>query len=215
MVWEDRDIGGFDKVKLQDNIDLFIYNDSISYLKVYAGENLIDNVSTIVSDSVLLINNNNICNWVRDVNKPIEVHLYTNQLKHIEYRNASGNITTIDTLSGHLIKLKIREGHGKVIIDTHTHHARLDYKSGTADVFFSGEVDYFGVFSGAYGMFDSREMNSRHVYINQMSNNNVYTYAREILTVEIHLFGNIFYTGSPDINIQGRFGEGDLIYIGE
>lgn len=211
MVWEERTIAGFNKVKLQDNVDLFIYNDSIDYVKVYAGENLIDKISTSVNDSVLQINNYNICNWVRDVNKPVEVHLYTNNLKHIEYRNASGNITTIDPLTGPLIELRVREGHGKVMINTNTHHARLDYKSGTADVFFSGEVDYFGVFAGAYGMFDSREMNSRFVYINQMSNNDVYTYARDILSVEIHLFGNIFYTGNPEISIQGRFGEGNVL----
>lgn len=213
LVWEERELEAFKLIRLYDNVDLFIYPDSIDFIELYAGSNLIDKIITDVNDSILDIRNNNDCNWLRDVDKPIEVHLHTKSLKEIRYRGI-GDIETKSAIQGPSFRLYIKEGHGLINIETNTHHAHLDYKSGTADVKYSGtDVDYLGVFTGAYGKFDSRKMHVRYVYINQMSNNDLYTNVRELLNAEIHMSGNVYYKGEPDSIIQVTHGTGKLIPI--
>ncbi len=213
MTSETISMGGFCQVNLYDNIDLYIIPDTVDKAIITAGSNIIDKINLNVSDSILEMRNQNTCNWVRNPNYPVSVHLHTRSLNSIRYRG-SGNIETTYPIEGRSFRLWIREGHGIIKIEANTHHVYLDYKSGTADVYYSGEnVDYLGVFAGAYGKFDSRNLKTRFAYINQMSNNDLYTYAREILSVELHMLGNIYYKGEPDSIIQVKHGTGKLIPI--
>ncbi len=210
-IWEERELESFNNVRLQDNIDLFLYPDTFNYVKIYAGANLIENITTTINDSVLKIKNQNSCNWVRDPGKPIEAHVHIKSLDTLEYYSGYGNIETITPIEGSSFNLKVKNGHGDVRIKANTHHAFLSFKSGTSDIHYEGNVNYLGIFYRAFGRFDSRKMNASHTYINQMSSNDAYIKVEKRLVVEIHLQGNVYYLGSPEIEIQGIYGEGDLI----
>ncbi len=209
---EDRKIEGFDTIVLRDNIDLFLYPDTFDLVEVFAGENLVEKIITKKTcDNVLEIRNNNICNWIRDPNKPIEVHIHTKSLVTLKYYNGCGNIKTLSPFEGHVFELKVRKGHGDITIETNTHHAYLHFRSGTSDIYYEGNADYLDAYLSAFGRFDSRKLETRHTHINQMSSNDAYVYARERLVVEIHLQGNVYYSGNPEVHVKGRYGDGDVI----
>ncbi len=213
LVWEDREIGDFKTIFLTDNIDLYIYPDSFNFARVYAGENLIENIETEIIDTILYIKNLNVCNIFRDHKKPIEVHLNAKTLERIEYRG-HGKIETMSPIEGNLFRLRIIEGHGNVKIESATRHVTLSYQSGTADVNFYGKkIVYLGIFNGGLGVVNSLNMNCNIVYINHMSNNNAYINAKDTIITEIHMHGNVYYKGDPAIRLVGKYGEGGIYKI--
>ncbi len=213
LVWEERAIGNFNTLELTDNIDLYITPDTFDNIKVYAGENIISNIATTITDTILHIQNLNACNWLRNPDYPIEVHLTTKSLSTINYFYGTGVIKSVAPFNHYFFRLNVIDGHGDIHIKTNTHHAFLHFRSGTSDINYSGSVDYLGVFLNAFGRFDSRDLDTRHVYINQMSNNDAYTYAYQRLSVKLHMLGNIYYMGNPEVVVQERHGEGDVIPV--
>ena len=62
IITEARSISGFNKISVEDNINLFITEDSAFSLTVEAGSNLMNFIKTDVTDSCLYLQNKNKCN---------------------------------------------------------------------------------------------------------------------------------------------------------
>ena len=75
VVTEERVIPAFNKLSLEDNVNLFITQDSVYSLTVEAGEHLLQSIKAEVTDSCLYLKNENKCNWVRSFENKINVYL--------------------------------------------------------------------------------------------------------------------------------------------
>ena len=64
----------FHYIEVYDNINLILTQDtSLSSIKVEAGENLIDGISTEIDNGRLILRNQNNCNWLRSFDVPVNV----------------------------------------------------------------------------------------------------------------------------------------------
>ena len=71
-----RSLANFDIIEVQNNIDVLLIQDSVCYVEVEAGKNLIANIESSVVDNKLLVKNNNRCNYTRSYNHDIKIYIH-------------------------------------------------------------------------------------------------------------------------------------------
>lgn len=208
----ERSISGFHTIVLKDNIDLILKSSNENSLSIEAGENLLNGIKTSVEDSVLTIENNNWCNWVRSYDSPIIAYLDFVNLDTIEYRSI-GNVSSNDTIRLRNLVINVREGAGVIdfIVNTEMIYCNLHY--GTADIKMRGLSNFCSVYSASFGLIDNRGLLSNQVYLNNKSSNDLYVFAKDILEVTIENIGNVYYTGNPYQILLSQSGTGELIRL--
>ena len=208
----ERPITGFHTLILKDNINLVLVSSNTNYLTIEAGNNLLPKIITEVSDSVLTIQNNNSCNWVRNYNSPITAYLNFTKLDTIEYRSI-GNINSTDTVHIENLMINVTEGAGEIsfIVNASVLHCNIHY--GTADIKMKGKSNVCYIYSASFGLINNLELSTDFVYLNNRSSNDVYVKANKVLGVTIENIGNVFYKGNPyDISLN-QTGTGQLIKL--
>src|SRR5688572_24069336 len=93
----DRVLTAFDKIHLNDDINLILTQSEEQTVKVTAGKNLQPNISTTIENGTLIIQNTTSCDWLRKPNETIDVMVSTPILKRIDY-DGSGSITSTNTV---------------------------------------------------------------------------------------------------------------------
>lgn len=209
---QERSIGYFHGLKLYDNINLHLIPSANNRLVLESGKNLMSKIETMVNeDSILILKNNNSCNWVRNYDKPITVYLYYSNLRSIEYRSI-GNVTNTDSLKQDSLVIDVWEGAGKIelLIAVNKLGANIHY--GTADMVLGGRANQAYVYQLGAGRIDARACRSEFAYIRNSSPNDLYVWAIKELNCEIKGLGNVYYNGSPSISSWGT-GDGKLIKL--
>lgn len=210
---EYRIIGDFRAILLKDNVNLILLKSDNNSITVEAGANLINKIETEVDDyGVLVIRNNNNCNWIRNYDSPINVYLNYVDFDSIEYRSI-GDITTPDTLITDTLWLRVSEGAGKIDMkmNVKTLYCKLHY--GTADIVLSGICGLSYVYSASFGFIDMVNLESNFMYVNNRSSNDIYVWPNTYLSAAIENIGNIYYKGNPPTIKLDKIGAGELIKI--
>lgn len=208
-ITESRDVSSFNKIVLNDNVNLVITQDTNISIQVTAGEKLIGKVGTDISNNVLSITNNNTCNWVRSFDREIIVYVGINNLNQIEYRG-SGDITSTNEIKSDSLLLQIWEGAGTIDLQVNTQRNYIYFHIGTADVFYSGKTHLSYVSAASFGPIDARNLKSTYTYIGNSGSNNCFVGADLALEASISSIGNIYYFGNPQITLSNT-GQGELI----
>jgi len=209
---EEREIDYFHSIELHDNINLILKQSGQHKLVLEAGGNLMKKIITeVTSDSVLVIRNDNSCNWVRSYDKPINVYLDFIRLDNLEYRSI-GHVTNQDTIRLDSLKINVWEGAGKIDLTLQTEMCWVNLHYGTADIVLRGISKINFYYQLGAGKIDAREFKSGHIYMRNWGSNNMYIWATTLLNVEIKGLGNVYYKGNPTIN-SNLIGEGKLIRI--
>ena len=207
-----RELNYFHSIHLNDNINLVLNQSDKNKLVLEAGSNLMDKIITeVTGDSILIIRNDNTCNWVRSYDKPINVYLDFKRLENLEYRSI-GHITNLDTLRLDSLSIDVREGAGKIELTLRTEKCWANLHYGTADIILRGISKLNSYYQLGAGKIDAREYRSRSVYMQNWGSNDMYIWATDFLDVEIKGLGNVYYKGNPEIS-SSLSGQGKLIQI--
>src|SRR5688572_21744779 len=91
LVTSVRNAGAIREVRLYDNINLVLKQDTTEKISVAAGKNLEPFIETSFEKEVLTIRNNIHCNWLRDPAEAITVHVSVKNLEKLYYEG-SGNV---------------------------------------------------------------------------------------------------------------------------
>ena len=97
IVMVTRSVKPFDKIFAEENVNVFITEDSVQEVKVEAGENIEPLIDTEVTDGILYIRNRNKCNWARSYKKPLNVYIRVKGLKYIT-SNGTGTIKSVNAI---------------------------------------------------------------------------------------------------------------------
>lgn len=210
----ERPISGFHTIVLKDNIDLMLKSSNENSLSIEAGENLLNGIQTLVEDSVLTIENNNRCNWIRSYDSPIIAYLDFINLDTIEYRSI-GNVSSNDTIRLRNLVINVREGAGVIdfIVNTEMLFCNLHY--GTADIKMRGRSINCFAYSASFGLVNNLNLLSDNVYLNTKSSNDIYVHAKNVLEAKIENIGNVYYEGDPPNIILTETSSGKLISLSD
>jgi len=209
IVREQRQLPSFESLELHDRINLFVSFGPEYSLTVEAGENLQEHIDTEVKSNILIIENNNRCNWVRSFKKDMNVYLTAPSIKGINYFG-SGELRFLDTLNRESFTMNMYESSGDAFLLLNTDRAELKTHTGTGTITSSGFSDYLVTFVGGNGFVDARNTLGEKGLAVATNTGYIKMNVSDTLKAEISGTGNIEYYGNPIINLTDT-GEGKLI----
>ncbi|KAF0199619.1 MAG: lipoprotein [Bacteroidetes bacterium] len=196
QVTESRPAGIIEKIELWDNVNLVLIPGTTPQISVEAGENIMDAVTTEITNGTLVIRNTMKCNWVRNFNKELTVYATAPLLSEIRYEG-SGDISTRSQLSLDSLQVSIWGGAGSFNLDLDAIRLNLAQHYGTVDLHVKGRAYITTIFSNSFGPFYCDSLVSNIIYIRNSGTNNCYVHPLHVLEAEITSVGNIYYSGNP------------------
>lgn len=208
-----REISGyFERVSLNDNINLVLTQGDSSKIEIEGGSHLLSDITTEISDSTLTIHNRNKYNWVRSYDKKITVYLQLSHISMIRYES-SGNISTTDTIREDSLRVEAWGGSGTIAMSIDCGSIWLVQHYGSMDFDISGKNGVTYIYAGSYGAFHCLGLKSDITFLRSEGTNDCYVNAKDWITADIRSSGNTYYSGNPGLVSRTGSGSGNLIPI--
>ncbi|MBQ4367454.1 MAG: DUF2807 domain-containing protein [Muribaculaceae bacterium] len=229
-VTEQRNLGQrFEVVSMYNNVNVKLVQDSHPHLELTCPKNLIDKVKTEIVGDTLFIRNENDFNWLRSYDYDIDLTVYYDSLSEVHFASngwlrctdpirgigAQYIDTTeygIDTLWVRAFYLYINEGSGDIDLNLNCHMLKNVFNNGTSKVTLRGSAGYAEHYLRSYGVIHAEQLNSNLVSVSSQSTNDLYVWARTVLTARVYSIGNVYYKGNPWLVREGD-GEGQVIKL--
>lgn len=209
-VAERREVGNFESVFLESNIDVEYYYSDHYQVEVIFGDNIIKHIKTENDGGNLKISNETTCNWVRDFDKRPLVKLYAPTLSYMENR-CSGDISFKDTLRSTNFTYEQWECNGVANLLVNNELTVVTMHVGFCDVNIEGTTAQAELYSAANGRMRARHLISPVTLSNNTSVQDMELFASDYLYAEINQRGNIKYAGNPAIIESKLNGSGELV----
>lgn len=205
----DRIVPPFKKIHLKDDINLILTQGFEESVKVEAGQNIQPNIETIVENGMLVIRNTTSCNWVRNPDEMINVHVTLPTLERIDY-DGSGTVTSTNTLQTDTITIYSYDGAGDIDLQLNAKHTTVHLQGQNADVTLHGKSDYCYTLihprSSIYlSDFEVKTMDMVYVGVRD-----AFVNVTETLNAYVCHIGNVYYKGNPSTIVPTYFSSGRL-----
>jgi len=188
----------FEQVNVQDDINVSISIGNTEQVLIQGGSNLIHNVSATVSNKVLTLKNNNICNWLRSYKKSI-ITVYITMPRVTYITNAGvGNINSLDSITTDSFQVSTTSA-GEINLAVRALQIQA-HIFGTGDITLSGKCSQFACshLSGT-GFSYCNNLITGYSFISNSGTGDCHVNVTGELDAEIYGSGNIYYSGSPII----------------
>jgi hypothetical protein len=205
---------GFHELNLGKRLNYNLVSDSINFVRIKGGKNLIRLVKTEVIDGILYIEDKNRCNFLRDLGKILEIEIHYTHLNRIDGR-ISHNLKTRDTIFGDYFNLRISGASGNAHILVNTDFINGFSNDGNSDYYFYGKTKFAHIQAHSIGFADVRQLIvSEKLEITSTSIRDIYCRADGIpLIVNLSSTGNVYYKGTPTEITLNKTGSGNLIKL--
>ena len=174
------------------------------------GSNLTHNIVANVSDGILTLKNNNICNWLRSYKKSIiTVYIIMPRVTYITNAGV-GNITSSDTITMDSLNVRTTSA-GDINLLVHSSQI-WGHCFGAGDLTLSGTCTNFAcTFFAGTGFVYCNNLKTSFTFISTTSTGDCYINASSLLIDYIYQRGNIYFSGSPGTITSFINGPGQLI----
>ena len=204
--------GKFRFIELHDNVDVNLVHsdgtspDSATVVKIVTGENLTPAITTVIHGDTLVIRNENVLNWLRPYDYPLEVTVYYDTLYKIVF-NSNGNLKSdtlrgydkpmTDTINRYLshLYLRVEGGSGDIKLLTCCDRLHTNYEFGTSAVTVAGNaaIAYTTTSYNSHGLFDASRLETNIHYVYASGTNITKTKAFHEVQIENHNNGVNYY----------------------
>jgi hypothetical protein len=96
-VVQQRSLSGFRGIEIFDHLEVVLIQSDQNSVEIETGKNLINDITTIVKDSMLSIRDLNKCGILRDKREVAKVNVYFDKIEYLESRS-SYRVYSLDTL---------------------------------------------------------------------------------------------------------------------
>jgi hypothetical protein len=200
----------FHEIKAEDNIHLLLIQDSLNYIQLKGGKNLLPYIETEIRDGVLHFKNHAKCTFLKGYEHDIKAELHFTSFKTI-WNWGSGNISSNDTLRFDTLLLNAQESIGKYDLILNNYKTMASLHTGVSDFLLKGFSHDFFCYSRGTGNIKAAALKSEFVYANNISALDFFVGSPQRMEVLIQYKGSIYYKGNPSIQYQAISGEGKLI----
>ena len=204
----------FSAISMYNNVNVKLVQSSYPHLELTCPKNLIEKVTTEIEGDTLVIKNENEYNWLRSFDYSIDLTVYYDSLRQINFASVGDLLCTdsikgiaeqtidstggfIDTITIHNFNLHINEGCGDIDLTFNCNVVKNNFGNGTSKVTFRGKAEYTEIIMRSYGVVHAESLNSNFVRVQSHSTNDAYVWARSKLTVWLYSIGNVYYKGNP------------------
>jgi len=210
MVSEERSLTSFDKLALFDGINYHLIQDSMDFIKITAGENLINLVKADVKSGILTINDENRCNFLRQIPAEIVVEIHYTSINEV-YNESHGNISGSIAMTEGFLQWDNWVGATDIDLNLDVDSAQFAMHTGAPHLICSGKANNIWYFTSGFCFVDGRNLLAQN---GQAHNAGVGDITIRVesgwMACIVENFGNVFYTGDfGSIDFQDR-GEGEI-----
>jgi hypothetical protein len=198
IVTERRSIESFTETIIYDNVNVIIVQDSLTYLEVNAGENLLPLINTEIRGGKLIIENNNKCNWVRDFSVPVNVYMHVPHLRILD-TYGSGKIFSQNTLTVDVIEINNRNT-ADIQLNIIANEIYSKQHAAFGDNTISGNAGFVFIYNIGNGFCDCSQLAANNATVISNTTGQTYVNACSDLHAEISYSGNVYYKGAPVIS---------------
>jgi hypothetical protein len=205
-------VAAFEKLELYEHIKYTLIQDSLDFIEIKAGKNIIDLIDISSINSILRIENLNRCNFLGYQKRKVAVEIHLRNLKEI-YFKGTDSLVNIGILNLNNLNVEIEDGAGS--IDFHLNANRLNFyiPHGWGDFKVKGFTKFFKVNIDGSGYFDTQKLqvqDSISVFsispiLSKINADNCK------MKVELNGEGDLWYYGNPTILLKNEYNSGRVI----
>jgi len=196
IVLENRVVGDFTNIWIEDNINVIIKPDTINKITIEAGKNLLELIHTEIKNNYLYITNENRCNWIRKFDIPINAYISIKKLDSINYWGY-GNITCTDTLVNDIFQIDVHDGAGTIDLTIKAQESRLKIHTGPPTMNIKGISRVNLLYQGGTGRINAENLCTEYTYLKSFGTNDCFIQVSKELEAKINYIGNVYYKGNP------------------
>ena len=182
-------------IHVYHDINVILIEDDEFRIEVTTGENLMEKITSTVENGVLYLKNENIRNWIRSYDYPLEVKIYHNSINKVNYESwgdlKSEGYICQDTLNR--FDLIIHHGSGNIDLKVNTKIMILYSYDGTAKATVEGSADYTDIYHNARNNIYAKDLVSKNARARVYYEGSVYVNAVNKLEALVDDFGSIYY----------------------
>lgn len=209
IVSEIRIIKGFDKIYVEDNIKVFLTQDSVFEVKVEAGENIVPLIRTDVKDGTLYISNDNRCNWTRSYNKPHIVYVKMPVINWIT-SDCTNDIVSLNTITTPEFDVQTKNA-GNIEL-TVNNLAVGSHMHGSGDLILHGVTGEHACDIGGTSFLRCEDLQTTYTWVHTFTTGLCYVKASNLLICKIDNVGDVFCYGNPATVENERKSTGQLYF---
>ncbi len=209
---KDVPVAGFNELFLGHNMNYSLVEDTIPFVRLTGGENLLNLIDFDAQDSILSITNKNRCNFLRKYDRLVHAEIHFTKLQRIDYKG-SHDLIGLDTIRGAFFNLRLAQASGNVNLLVNTDFLNGFVNDGSGDYTFKGYTKFAHIQAYSNGFADARELLVENkLEVTSRSTRSVMCHAEGIqLKVTINGTGNVYYSGTPVSIELERTSSGNLL----
>ena len=202
--------GKITKIAIHDDVKVTIhFTDGRQYATVKAGENIIRDVKTDVSDTTLTIRNNSSIGWSSSYKNKKEVTLYLNEsVSTLAYFGVQ-DVLFVDTIRTKSFSYRCDESAGRVTLPLIASSCDIVQHSGVSDLTIGGKCANVTVYYKGSGWIYLQDFQTQNAVATSNGSGDIFLNVSNSLSATIMSIGNIIYKGQPQISVT-KDGKGSL-----
>lgn len=206
----ERPLPPFDKIVLEDNVNLILSQGTEEKMRVTGPQNLIPDISADVAGGILTLSNRADCRWARDPDEKVTVQLFFKDLRNLNY-NGSGDITNTDTLRLDGLQIQTSVGAGNIDLTLDNNYTGAYIFEEGAGITLHGRSSTCFTYTNARGQADMSDFTVRKMVIEYGGLADTHINVTDSLDAIIYYKGNIRYKGNPFISRSTYYDTGKLV----
>jgi hypothetical protein len=194
-----RHTEAFDYIEAYDNLEVTIIQANEYKVEVTAGEHIINNISTKVSEGILKLDNTNKCNFVRGYKRKIKITVTVPRIVKIT-NHGVGPVTVDKNYKQDKIFLRA-ENSGDIYLNGSFTEVETS-SHGNGDMYLSGDTKRLLIYSNGTNYTYAEGMKvSDFIFISTYSFGNAYFNLNGLSQIDYMIWsgGNIYYKGEAAI----------------
>jgi hypothetical protein len=205
-------VATFEKLELYEHIKYTLIQDSLDFVEIEAGKNLIDLIDVSSTNSILKIENLNRCNFLGYQKRKVAIEIHVRNLKEI-YFKGTDSLVTEGILNLDNLNVEIEDGAGSINFNLNAKSVNFLIPHGWGDFTLKGFTKTFRVDIDGSGYFDTRELQVQDsISILSISPILSKINAQNCkLKVELNGEGDLWYYGIPTILLKNEYSKGRVI----
>lgn len=210
IVTETREVSGFDKLFVEDNVSVFITQDSVFEVKIESGDNLIPLIKTEIIGGTLYIRNKNRCNWTRSYKKPFNVYIKMPVINYIT-SDGTGSIKSLNAITTPVFDVQTKNS-GDIELTVNSTKI-TSHMHGSGDLTLHGFVQEHACDIGGTAFLNCKDLQTTYTYLHTFTTGLCYITTTSSLDCKIERIGDVYCYGNPAIVQKVQKGSGKLYIL--
>lgn len=193
-----RELLSFSSIDIKDDFEITLIQDSVNFIELTGGKNVLPKIMTDVKEGVLYIENTNKCAPVRSFKREIKLDIHVVDLKTI-HNEGVGNISSSGALTFPKLTLEVFNGIGNISLELSTNSFETYIHSGAIDLTVSGISNEVYIYNAGLGYLFCKELQTSTMHLNHNSTGDAEVFSDYSLIIENDGIGDVYYFGNPTL----------------